>query len=180
MCIYSCPLVIRLPKAHFHAKCKLRPIDAVIALVGLHRVWGRGLPAGIAIHGRAPQGENEGLGRERLWVGVTGVMSARYSAASKNDSRWRDPKSISSHYHESTGRMECCEKKGEWAKGAETEPDNPRWKIRCGYLSLTHTHTYKTSLTHTLSLRTFLTEVIINTSWPHLSIFLLWLFHQCF
>ncbi len=90
------------------------------------------------------RGEGGGLGRERLQVGGgVGMMSARHSSASKNDSRWSDTQPKSSHYHESTGRVECCERKGEWAKKAETEPDNPRWKIHIGsFFSLTHTRVH--------------------------------------
>lgn len=118
---------------------------------------------GIAIHGRAPQGENEGLDRECLRVGWgVEVMSAQHSTASKNDSRWSDTQPNSSHYHESTGWVECREKKGKWAKRAETKPDNHWWK--------------KQPL---VSLIIFPVEEIINTSWPHLTLALFLLsFHQ--
>lgn len=111
----------------FHAKCKVCPIDDVILLVGLCRVLGC-CPISTAIHGRAPQGGKWGIRRGVPLGGGLGVMSARHSTASKNYSRWSDAQPNSSHYHESTGCKECCEKKGEWAKRAETEPDNPWWK----------------------------------------------------
>lgn len=134
----------------FHAE--VCAIDDVIAFVSLCRVL-RCCAISTAIHGRVPQGGKWGIkaGSACRWGGGQGVMSARHSTASKNDSRWSDAQPNSSHYHESTGLEECCEKKGEWAKRAESEPDNSGWKIWCISISLTHTHTYTTKSTHTFS-----------------------------
>lgn len=103
------------------------------------------IPYSSAIHGMVLHGEKEGLGGIRHWVRDRGDVM-QHSTASINDSRWSDTQPNSSHYHESTGWVERCEKRGEWAKRAETEADNPWWKIRSGAIShiqdrLKQTHT---------------------------------------
>ena len=62
-CIYSCPPMIKLPKERFHAKCVL--IVSVRMLLHKARPY----------MGGPPQREDEGLGRERLWVGGRGDVS---------------------------------------------------------------------------------------------------------